>query len=258
MDIKVRNVVIIGGATGIGYATAQAFLDAGVNSVYVSSRSESKMRHAAQNLRCYNNQKVLFGELDIADCKSHIEFLEKITSEIGTIPDGLVISSGIHRDSGGWRGFNTTEEDWDTVMNINLKGTFFLMRNFTNYLCSKSVKGKICIVSSQAAHRDLLGAYPISKNAISGVIHAYGKHLVEKGIILNGIEPGLVDTPMMSYFHEYTNGIREGKIWGDNSIHRIIRPEEIAKLILFLMSEGSEIMAGTVLLANGGCKSITI
>ena len=41
--------------------------------------------------------------------------------ESGTIPDGLVISSGIHRDSGGWRGFNTTEEDWDTVMNINLK-----------------------------------------------------------------------------------------------------------------------------------------
>lgn len=62
---------------------------------------------------------------------------------------------------------------------------------------------------------------------------------------------------MLKYLAAYTDGIREGKPWNDNSIRRVIRPEEIADVISFLISEVGEIMSGTCLLAGGGCKSIS-
>lgn len=124
-------------------------------------------------------------------------------------------------------------------------------------MCENHIKGNICVVSAISAHRDLLSVYQISKNAISGIVHAYGKFLCEKGIILNCVEPGTTDGGMLKYLAAYTDGIREGKPWNDNSIRRVIRPEEIADVISFLISEVGEIMSGTCLLAGGGCKSIS-
>ena len=141
-------------------------------------------------------------------------------------------------------------------MDTNLKGVFFLTRNFANYLHGNNIKGNICIVSSISAHRDLLSVYQISKNAISGFVHAYGKYLCERGIVLNGVEPGTTDGGML-HLDKYTDGKRQGLAWNDNSIRRVIRPEEIGEIICFLMSELGEVMSGTMILAGGGCKTIS-
>ncbi|MBO4793298.1 MAG: SDR family oxidoreductase [Deltaproteobacteria bacterium] len=256
MNIRPQNVLIVGGSEGIGFSTAEELLKNGVRNIYIASRSMAKLERAAEKLRQQYAANIFFGSFDISNCSAHLSFLDSVKKEMGAIPDGLVISAGVHKDSGHWRGFNMSEADWDLVINTNLKGVFFLIRNYSNWMIRAKARGNICVVSSQAARRDLLGAYQISKNAISGVIHAYGKHLFERGITLNGIEPGLVDTPMMSYFKGFTDGIREGKSFPDNSMHRLIRPEEIAGLICFLMSDASDVLSGTVLLANGGAKSI--
>lgn len=258
MEIKLRpeNIIIVGGGSGIGFATAQAVLDSGCHNVILASRNRQKLAGAAASLKCTQSQRASIVEFNIADVESHNKMLEQVYSEIGVIPDGLVISSGVNFDGSNWKGFNISEEDYDRVMDINLKGVFFLIRNFSNFLYGRNTKGNICVVSSISAHRDLLSVYQISKTAISGIVHAYGKHLCERGIVLNGVEPGTINTDMMKHLSEYTDGIRYGKPWGDNSIRRLLRTEEIAKVICFCMSELGEALSGSCILAGGGCKSI--
>lgn len=233
MQLRAKNIIVVGGASGIGYATAQRLLDEGAKSVIIASRNLNKLINAKSSLKYTNEQFVSLLQFDIANIKSHEQLIENARNLIGNVPDGLVISSGINFDGSNWKGFNISENDWDNVMNTNLKGVFFLMRTFANYLNSNQIKGNICIVSSISAHRDLLSVYQISKNAISGIVHAYGKHLCERGIILNCVEPGTTNTDMMRSLSDYTDGVRLGKTWNDNSIRRLIRAEEIADIICF-------------------------
>lgn len=256
-EYKKKLVIIIGGSSGIGFATAQELLYQKVENIVIVSRTEEKLIKAKESLVCSNEQSVYTYPFDISDVSSHNLALKQITELVGMVPDGLVISSGVNFGSSNWSGFNISESDFDRVMSINLKGVFFLIRNFSNFLHGNKKKGNICVVSSISAHRDLLSVYQITKNAISGIVHAYGKHLGERGIILNCVEPGTTNTDMMKGLFEYTDGIRGGKEWKDNSIRRLIRPEEIAKIICFLMSDVGEVMSGSCVLAGGGCKSIS-
>lgn len=255
-NLRPKNIIVIGGSSGIGYSTAQKLLDNGAKNIIIASRNLSKLEKASASLQCNNNQHVFKFEFDISDVTSHYLLIKNVEKLIGEIPDGLVISSGINFNGNNWKGFNISEEDWDNVINTNLKGVFFLMRTFANFLHGNQVKGNICIVSSISAHRDLLSVYQVAKNAISGIVHAYGKHLCERGIVLNCVEPGTTNTDMMMGLKDYTDGIRQGKEWNDNSIRRLIRPEEIADIICFLMSDLGEVMSGSCILAGGGCKGL--
>ena len=141
-------------------------------------------------------------------------------------------------------------------MNTNLKGVFFFMREFANFLYENGTKGNICIVSSVSAHRDMLSVYQITKHSISRIVQAYGKHLCERGVVLNCVEPGPIYTEMMQWLAKYTDGVRKGEPWNDASIRRLVRPEEIAKIVCFLMSPLGEVMSGDCIVAGGGTKSI--
>ncbi len=258
ISLRPKNIIVIGGGSGIGYATAQKLLDGGADSIILASRNIKKLENATKLLNYNSNQKIYVIEFNISEVSSHLKKINEIQSMLGESKqvDGLVISSGINFNGANWKGFNISETDWDNVMNVNLKGVFLLIRTFSNLLHSKGVKGNICVVSSISAHRDLLSVYQVTKNAISGIVHAYGKHLCERGIVLNCVEPGTTNTDMMKELKDYTDGVRTGKEWGDNSIRRLIRPEEIAEIIFFLMSNLGETMAGSCVLAGGGCKGL--
>lgn len=253
--VRPKNIVVIGGGSGIGFATAsRLLLDSNVKNVIIASRTLSKLNDAKVRL---DDKRVHIIQMDISNVRFQNEFIENVNSLISDYVDGVVISSGIDFDGSNWKGFNISEEDYDRVMDTNLKGVFFLIRNYANYMWERKINGNICVVSSISAHRDLLSVYQISKSVLSGIIHTYGKYLCERGVILNGIEPGTTDGGMLKYLSAYTDGIREGKSWNDNSIRRVIRPEEIAEIICFLMSDLGEVMSGTCLLAGGGCKTIS-
>ncbi len=256
MNLRPRNILVVGGGSGIGFAAAQELLNSGAQNIILASRNENKLTKAKSGLNASEHQKIYTLNFDITDVDSHIAAIEKASSIIQCSVDGLVISSGVNFNGSNWEGFNISSQDWDKVMNTNLKGVFFLIRNFANLLHANKVKGNICVVSSISAHRDMLSVYQVSKSAISGIVHAYGKFLCERGIVLNCVEPGTINTDMMPHLSDYTDGIRPGKEWNDNSIRRLIRPEEIGKIICFLMSDLGEIMSGTCLLAGGGSKGL--
>lgn len=248
MNVRPKNIVVVGGATGIGLATVKLLLQNSVEHVIIASRNPNKLRDVQEEL---NDGRVLVETFDISMVRKQNEF---INSKINTYVDGVIISSGLNFDGGNWKGFNISETDYDKIMDTNLKGVFFLIRNYANYMHARKIKGNICVVSSISAHRDMLSVYQISKNAISGIVHAYGKYLCERGIILNGVEPGTTEGGMLGSLGRYTDGVRKGEMWNDNSIRRVIRPEEIAEIICFLISDLGEVMSGSCILAGGGCK----
>lgn len=256
--LRPKNILIMGGGSGIGYACAQKLLDAGAKNVIIASRNLKKLEKAKKSLTCSKEQNVFTLCFDISKVSTHNEKIMHVQKLLGKDNplDGLIVSSGVNFDGSNWKGFNISEADWDRIMDVNLKGAFFLIRNFANFLYSSNIKGNICVVSSISAHRDLLSIYQITKNALSRIVHAYGKHLCERGVVLNCVEPGQIHTDMMAHLKDYTDGVREGKSWDGNSIRRILRAEEIAEIVYFLMSNLGETMSGSCVLAGGGNKSI--
>ena len=255
MGLRPKRIIVIGGASGIGLATADELLKQGAESVLLASRGIDKLNDAKNMLHeKYPNQNIFIYQFDITNIQSHKELFEYAYSTCNNYYDGLVISSGINFSGSNWRGFNISEEDYDKVMNINLKGPFFLIRNYSDYIYEMKEKANICVVSSISAHRDLLSVYQFSKTSLSGIVRAYGKHLVKRGVVLNAVEPGTISTDMQSKM--YTDGKREGKEWPNNALGRMIRAEEIAEAICFLMSDLSETMSGTCLLVSGGVSGL--
>lgn len=256
--LRPKNILVIGGGGGIGFAIAQSLLDKGASNVIIASRNLEKLTASLKNLEYTSNQCAYALEIDITKVENNIQAIKKAQDLLGEghILDGLVISSGVNFDASNWKGFNISEKDWDKVMDTNLKGVFFFMRDFANYLYANNIKGNICVVSSISAHRDMLSPYQISKHCISRIVNAYGKHLCERGVVLNCVEPGPIYTEMMPHLKRYTDGVREGEPWNDASIRRLVRPEEVSEVVCFLMSDIGETMSGDCVVVAGGTKSI--
>lgn len=258
IKLRPQNVLVVGGGSGLGKAIAQKFLQLGVKNVVIASRNISKLEKAAQSFDIYSaDQHVYTLQFDITETKNHLQKIAEANSLLKNNAklDGLVIAAGVDFDGSNWKGFNISEEQWDFVMNTNLKGVFFLMRNFANYLFDNKIKGNICILSSISAHRDMLSVYQISKHCVSRIVNTY-EYLCERGCVLNAVEPGPVYTDMMKWLEKYTDGVRPGEPWNDSSLRRLVRPEEIADIVAILMSDLGEVMSGACLLAGGGAKSI--
>ena len=258
VNLRPKNILVVGGGSGIGLEIAKKLLENGARNVIIASRSTEKLNSAAKNIPTKRKQNVYTLALDITKVKENRKVIKEATDLLGEheVLDGLVLSAGVNFDGSNWKGFNVSEEDWDRVMNTNLKGTFFFMRDFANYLYEEKIKGNICVVSSISAHRDMLSVYQISKHSISRIVNAYGKHLCERGVVLNCVEPGPIYTDMMKYLEKYTDGKRPGEPWNDASIRRLVRTEEIADIVCFLMSDLGEVMSGSCIVAAGGTKSI--
>ena len=256
-ELRPKNILVLGGGSGIGKAIAQELLNSGAENIIIASRNIDKLNEAAKTFKHSRKQNVYTLSVDITKVKKNLSVIEEAQQILGNHKlDGLVLASGVNYDASNWKGFNITEEDWDKVMNTNLKGTFFFMRDFANYLYENKTKGNICVISSISAHRDMLSVYQISKHSISKIVNAYGKHLCERGVVLNCVEPGPIYTDMMKWLEKYTDGVRKGEPWNDNSIRRLVRPEEIAEIVCFLMSTLGETMSGDCIVAAGGTKSI--
>lgn len=256
--LRPKNILVVGGGSGIGFEIAKKLLQSGAHNVIIASRNINKLQIKAKELSEISGGSVYPLKFDISDVKTHEDAIKKAQKLLGDGEklDGLVISSGVDFDGSGWKGFNISEDDWDRVMNTNLKGAFFLMRNFANFLYEGGVKGNICVVSSISAHRDMLSVYQITKHSLSRIVNAYGKHLCERGIVLNGVEPGPIHTDMMKWLDKYTDGVKEGEPWNDSSIRRLVRAEEVAEVVYFLMSNLGEALSGDCIVVAGGAKSI--
>ena len=181
----------------------------------------------------------------MADFGACEEFLKAVTEQTGRL-DILVNNAGITRDGLLMR---MSEEDYDAVLNTNLKGTFNCIR-FAARQMLKQKSGRIINISSVSGVLGNAGQanYSASKAGIIGLTKSAARELASRGITVNAIAPGFVNTEMTEGLSEK---VKEGAV-AQIPLGKFGEPEDIAEAALFLASEGARYMTGQVLHVDGG------
>ena len=251
--MKLRNdkVLIFGGGSGIGKAIAKRFCELGAK-VLIVGRSEEKLIETKNEIKSENIYYYTFDITKVNEHKSLFDFAETTLKGVNAFVNAAAV--GGHQFMGrGYEPWDITGEEWDKFTEIDFKAAFFLMRNEINFFKEKGVRGNILNIASNAACMDIIGAYGAAKLAIIKWTRALGKRYGHDGIIINGIAPGATFTPIISAYAYDVN-----QKYDRHAIERFIRPEEIAELAFYLMSDYGEIVCGHTVIADGGDNSATL
>ena len=244
MRFKDKVVLVLGGNSGMGLAAAKAFAAEGAK-VHLTGRNRQTIDEAAAAIPGSAGY-----QSDISDIGSTEDVVAQVEVADGRI-DVLYINAGV----GGFaplRGI--TEEAWDHVHSINLKGCVFALQKALRIMVKG---GSIVVTGSIGAHGALEGngAYAAAKGGLYMAMKVFAKELVAEGIRLNMISPGPIDTPLL-----YRNpGMSDEEVAKLKDImienipmHRLGTSEEVAKAVLFLASEDASFITGANLFVDGG------
>ncbi len=251
MKLRNKNVLIFGGGSGIGKAIAVRFIEAGAK-VMITGRTEGKLKSVVEEI---GSPDLYYKTFDITDIKNHNRLFSECEQTMGGL-DAFVNAAALGTSQFTGRGYepwDITSEEWDILTDINFKAAFFLMRNEIDYMKSRSIRGNILNIASNAACMDIVGSYGASKSAVIKWTRALGKRYGHDGIIINGIAPGATFTPMISHYAHNINQKYER-----HAIERFIRPDELAELAFYLMSNYGEIVCGHTVVADGGDNCATL
>jgi len=240
MNFTDKKVVITGGTTGIGLATAKSFINAGAT-VWISGRSTANLEKAAAEINSPNLKTVTSDSSNLDE----IPNLVKAVTEDGNKIDVLFLNAGI----GVFAPIEqVTEEDFDNQFKTNVKGHFFTLQKLIPHLNDGSA---VLFTSSTVATAANLGTsvYSATKGALNKVAQIAANELAPRKIRVNMISPGPILTPgLESVVPE------EAKQYlaAATSLQRLGEPNEIAKTVLFLASEDASFITGTEIVADGG------
>lgn len=244
MRLKDRVAIITGGARGIGKKISQTFLKEGA-SVYIFDVNEEEGARTVGELQPAYDGKVIFFKVDITDEKNVEQSIEKIIEAEGRI-DILVNNAGITRDNLILR---MSLEDWKKVIDINLTGAFICSKHTVKYMV-KNRSGKIINISSIVGVHGNAGQsnYSASKAGIIGLTKTLARELAGRNILVNAIAPGYIETEMTE---KLSDKIKE-KLMEQIPIGRLGSVDDVAKTALFLASDDSNYITGTVINLDGG------
>ena len=246
--LKGRKALITGGTSGIGYAIAEAFLKSGA-SVCITGRNEERLLQAEGNLQKQHYSmegKICHLVLDNRNVSTFEAKLKEAVNLLGGL-DILVNNAGVQGDALP----NATEEAYDAVLDTNLKGVFFLSQAAGRYMKDNKIKGNILNIASSSSLRPATSSYTISKWGIRGLTLGLAKSLAPLGIVVNGVAPGPTATPMI--MHGDKNNITFNHI----PAGRYAMPEEIANMVVFLVSDMGHMVIGDIVYMTGGAGVLT-
>jgi 3alpha(or 20beta)-hydroxysteroid dehydrogenase len=236
-----RVCLITGGARGQGAAEAALFAAEG-GEVWITDVLDEQGTQLAESLG------LRYRHLDVSNETQWSEVVEEIVGESGGI-NVLVNNAGIFRSG---RLVDTSTADFQRVMDVNCTGVFLGMRTVAPPMMA-SGGGSIVNISSLAGMRAAAGslAYGTSKWAVRGMTKAAAVELARKGIRVNSIHPGLIETPMADEV-----GPGQEKLIRRTPLGRIAQAEEVAKMALFLASDDSSYSTGSEFLVDGGLNAL--
>ena len=231
-----KNIFISGASRGIGKSMVEHFAKSNFN-VVGTSRNDFKFDNDLENL--FPIKLDVTSRNDVKDC------FDELKSK-NLLPDILINNAGITADQLFLR---MSDDDWDTVINTNLTGTFNLTKIFLKNMI-KNKFGRIINISSISGLMGNPGQvnYSSSKAALNGFTKSLAKEVGSRNITVNCVAPGFIDTDMTSYI-------------GDNERNEILKqiplnkfgsPEDISKLVMFLMSDEASYITGQTISIDGG------
>lgn len=241
-----RRIVVTGGGRGIGFAIAKACIDQGAE-VVISGRSEGTLERSVAKLGDAAHG-IVFDVRDVCGAKP---FLERCSEVLGGPIDCLVSNAGVN--SYERSPLNVTEKSFDYQMETNLKGNYFLCNAYIEMAKAEQVRSNrdsvLLIVSSEAGSFSYDIPYGMSKAAMDSYVRASARRFYRLGIRVNAIAPGVVYTDMTK--GQVSSSVERDKAY-DVAAGRLILPEEIAEVALFLLSDASKCIAGEVVHCNAG------
>jgi 3-oxoacyl-[acyl-carrier protein] reductase len=235
--------VVTGAGRGIGRAIALKFASEGADVVCVSRTVENSEKVAGE-VRALNRKAWAFA-LDVVDSAAVSSAVEKILDEAGRV-DVLVNNAGITRDGLLMR---LKEEDWDAVLNTNLKGAFLFTKALSRSFL-KQRSGRIINVASIIGLTGNAGQcnYAASKAALIGFTKSVAKELAPRGITVNALAPGFIETDMTAALNEETKNGLLARI----PLNCFGQPEDVANAALFLAGHAAKYITGQTLIVDGG------
>lgn len=240
MNFTNKNVIITGGTTGIGFATAEAFINAGAH-VLITGRNVENLEKAASKINSSNLKTVVSDTSNLEG----ISALEKTIAESGNKIDVLYLNAGIAVFSSIQE---STEDDFDAQFNTNVKGPYFTLQKLLTHLQDGA---SVVFTSSTVATAANLGSsiYSATKGALNKIAQIAANELADRKIRVNIVSPGPIKTEGLEKVT--TDEIRD-YFTTVTALKRLGEPSEIAKTVLFLASDDASFISGTELLVDGG------
>lgn len=249
-SLKGKSGIITGGGSGIGKAIAKGLVQAGAE-VAIVGRNKEKLEKASEEIRKLGGPVIPI-QADLSRMEDIKELVDRTVKEFGKI-DFLINNAGAIRRTPSE---DYTEKDWDDVLNVNLKGPFFLAQAVARVMISQKRKGKIINTSSLIAVQGgkRVPAYAASKGGLNQVTKTMANDWAKYNILVNAIGPGWVKT-------EFTEALqhdqeRYAEIIGRIPLGRWADPEDLAGTAIFLASDASDYITGQTIFVDGGWLSL--
>lgn len=239
-----KTAIVTGGSKGIGKAICVRLAKDGFNIAF-SYNSNPELAEETAKLCESAGVKVKFYKVDVADSTACKEWTEDVQTEFGSV-DVLVNNAGITKDG---LLMKMKDEDLDTVLDVNLKGSFYMMREASKIML-KQKSGKIVNISSVVGVMGNAGQvnYSATKAGVIGMTKSLARELAGRRINVNAVAPGMIETDMTKAMSDKA---REAVIAGI-PFKEMGKPEEIASVVSFLAGEDSNYITGQVICADGG------
>jgi NAD(P)-dependent dehydrogenase (short-subunit alcohol dehydrogenase family) len=249
MRFSGKNVIVTGGAKGIGSVYARAFASEGAN-VAVADILEHEGETLAKELDGHGDSQALFVRADVTDDKSVDQMARQAADRLGGV-DVLVNNAAIYFDLGAKKPFDEISvEEWEKVMAVNVRGIWHCTKAVSPYMRRQGY-GKIVNISSVVAYIGAAGFahYVASKAAVIGLTRALARELGSDNITVNAVAPGLVSNESTRQINveDYIEQAATTR-----SIQRAMAPEDLVGAVLFLSSPESNFVSGQTFVVDGG------
>jgi len=248
MRLKDKVAVITGGSRGIGFAIAKRFLEEGAEVIITASSDASAQKGAEKLQALFPDRRIKGIGPDLSSQASVNEYFDKVIEEFGHV-DILVNNAGM-ADATTFT--NYTDELFDKLMDLNLRGVYHASRAIVPHM----IERKTGVILSTSSMVSFIGqaagiAYPTSKAAVNGFTLSLARELAGKGIRVNAVAPGIIETDLMKTVpREKVQPLIDAIPLG-----RLGQPEDIANAFLFLASDEASYISGTILRVDGLSKN---
>jgi len=247
MKLEGKVALVTGSGQGIGQSIAIRLAQEGAD-VIVDDRviGESAEETVAQIEKCGRKATAVEGDLSNTDDDRQV--IAQGVEAMGKI-DILVNNAGVEKNASFWE---VTEKDYDFVMNINLRGTFFITQDFVNHLRETKRAGRIINISS--VHEELpmphMSSYCATKGGLKMLCRDLAVELAPLGITINNVAPGAIETPINKAL--LNNPTELQALLKNIPLNRLGKPEDVAGCVAFLASDDAAYITGSTFFVDGG------
>lgn len=236
-----KNIIVTGGNRGLGYAMAKKIVEEGGH-VVIAGRNGDSLKQASDEIGC---SYVL---LDVLRPDTFDDFIASCEAVLPGI-NGLVNNAGISLHEGDFR--RVEPRQFNAQFDTNLRGSYFMTQAFVRLLENRKRRGVVLLVSSETGETVDYLPYGLTKAGVHSLTKGLAKYLIQSGIRVNAIAPGVTASEMTGFK-------AEGNLYCPyNLTHRVYLPEEVAEIACFLLSDAASILNGQILVTNEG-KTINL